>query len=84
MSGAIDAMSQASSRTEALTPMRRKAGIGRCSSIFSAPVCRSPPTRRMATNGRRKAAASSHALKVGAQTPTSGEKASPTPAAAPS
>src|SRR5262245_46681505 len=38
----------------------------------------------MATNGRRNAAASSQALKVGAQMPTSGEKASPTPAAVPS
>src|SRR5690348_18497906 len=38
---------------------------------------------RMATNGRRKAAASSHALKVGAQIPISGENASPTPAEVP-
>ena len=37
----------------------------------------------MATNGRRNAAASSEALKVGAQIPTSGENASPTPAAVP-
>src|SRR6267142_2350646 len=33
----------------------------------------------MPTNGSRNAAASSHALKVGAQTPMSGENASPTP-----
>ena len=37
----------------------------------------------MATNGSRNAAASSQALKVGAQMPTSGENASPTPAAVP-
>ncbi len=37
----------------------------------------------MATNGSRNAAASSQALKVGAQTPMSGENASPTPAAVP-
>src|SRR6516225_1493069 len=37
----------------------------------------------MPTNGRRKTAASSHALNVGAQMPTSGERASPTPAAVP-
>src|SRR4029453_3713463 len=37
----------------------------------------------MPTKGRRNAAASSHALKVGAQIPTSGENASPTPAAVP-
>ena len=33
----------------------------------------------MPTKGSRNAAASSQALKVGAQTPTSGENASPTP-----
>src|SRR5262245_19719722 len=33
----------------------------------------------MPTNGSRNAAASSHALNVGAQTPMSGENASPTP-----
>ena len=37
----------------------------------------------MPTNGSKKAAASSHALNVGAQIPTSGENASPTPAAVP-
>src|SRR5437870_2048505 len=37
----------------------------------------------MATNGSRKTAATSHALKVGAQMPTSGENASPTPAVVP-
>src|SRR5258705_13626581 len=37
----------------------------------------------MATNGSRNAAASSHALNVGAQMPTSGENASPTPTAVP-
>src|SRR5438045_7642556 len=37
----------------------------------------------MATNGSRNAAAISHALNVGAQIPTSGENASPTPAAPP-
>src|SRR5690242_15182847 len=38
----------------------------------------------MATKGSRKAAASSHALNVGAHTPMSGENASPTPPAVPS
>ena len=38
---------------------------------------------RIATNGSRNAAASSQALKVGAQMPISGEKASPTPASVP-
>src|SRR5438270_6961813 len=37
----------------------------------------------MPTNGSRNAAASSHAENVGAHTPTSGENASPTPAAVP-
>ena len=37
----------------------------------------------MATNGNRNAAASSHALKVGAQTPVSGENACPTPSPVP-
>ena len=37
----------------------------------------------MATNGSRNAAAISQALKVGAQTPISGENASPTPAEVP-
>jgi len=37
----------------------------------------------MATNGSRNAAAISHALNVGAQMPTSGDSASPTPAAVP-
>src|SRR2546423_1814273 len=37
----------------------------------------------MPTNGSRNAAASSHALKVGAHTPISGENASPTPADVP-
>ncbi len=37
----------------------------------------------MPTNGKRNAAASSHALKVGAQMPTRGAKASPTPADVP-
>jgi len=60
-----------------------KADIGCCISIFSAPLCLSPATRRIATNGRRNTAATSHALKVGAQTPMSGEKASPTPAVVP-
>src|SRR4051794_41185963 len=37
----------------------------------------------MATNGSRNAAATSQALNVGAQMPTSGDNASPTPAAVP-
>src|SRR5439155_825571 len=64
-------------------PLRAAAGIGRCSSSLSAPVWRSAPTARMATNGSRNAAATSQALNVGAQTPTSGENASPTPPAVP-
>src|SRR5436305_3794938 len=63
--------------------MRAKGGIGCCASIFSAPLCLSPATTRIATNGRRNAAASSHALNVGAQMPISGENASPTPADVP-
>ena len=61
----------------------RKPASDAASRSSSAPLCRSPATRRIATNGSRNAAASSHALKVGAQTPTSGENASPTPAAVP-
>src|SRR5213078_4235733 len=53
------------------------------SSSLRAPLCRSPATRRMATNGRRKTAANSHALNVGAQTPIRGDSASPTPAEVP-
>src|SRR4051812_26372341 len=57
--------------------------IGCCISILMAPLCASPAISRMATNGSRKTAATSHALKVGAQMPTSGENASPTPSAVP-
>src|SRR3954447_15428307 len=63
--------------------MRATAGIGCCISIFNAPLCRSPDTIRIATNGRRNTAATSQALNVGAQMPISGEKASPTPAVVP-
>ena len=63
--------------------MRVKADIGCCISIFSAPLCRSPDTRRMPTNGSRNTAATSQALNVGAQTPMSGENASPTPVLVP-
>src|SRR5256885_11795344 len=80
---AASAAVQPASSTIALAATRTNAGIGCCSSSFSAPLWRSPDTWRMATNGRRKAAASSHALKVGAQTPTNGENASPTPADVP-
>src|SRR4051812_3175376 len=59
--------------------MRVRLFIGCCSSSLSAPLCRSPATNRIATNGNRNAAASSHALNVGAQIPISGENASPTP-----
>ena len=83
MSGGSDAMIQPASRTSTFAAIRAIAGIGCCSSSFNAPLCRSPETRRIATNGSRNAAASSQALKVGAQTPISGEKASPTPAAVP-
>ena len=54
-----------------------------CISIFAAPLCMSPATMRMATKGSRNTAATSQALKVGAQIPTSGENASPTPIAVP-
>ena len=60
-----------------------KLAIGRCNSSFSAPLMRSPETTRMATNGKRNAAASSQALNVGAQMPMSGANASPTPALVP-
>src|ERR1051326_7526076 len=63
--------------------IRHAGGIGCWVSSLSAPLCLSPPTTRMATNGSRNAAASSHALNVGAHTPTSGENASPIPADVP-
>ena len=69
--------------TSAFALMRVKARIGCWSSIFNAPLWRSPVTSRMPTNGSRNAAASSHALNVGAQMPISGENASPTPAVVP-
>src|SRR4030095_6778213 len=80
--GAADAISQPAKSTTVLAAMRARAddlNPGCCSSILSAPLWRSPDTRRMPTNGSMHAAASSHALKVGAQMPTSGENASPTP-----
>ncbi len=66
-----------------MADMRATAGSRCCSSILIAPDWRSPETSRMPTNGSRKAAASSHALKVGAHMPMNGENASPTPAAVP-
>src|SRR6476661_4750020 len=78
-----EATSQAAASTSAFAPTRANAGIACCASIFSAPLCRSPETRRIATNGSRKTAATSNALNVGAQMPTSGENASPTPADVP-
>src|ERR1700730_860297 len=83
MKGAMRAMSQAASSPAALTAIRASGDIACCSSSFSAPLCRSPETSRIATNGSRNAAASSQALNVGAQPPTSGETASPPPAAVP-
>src|SRR6266511_2250653 len=76
-------MSQPATSTSAFAATRANAGIGCCASILSAPLCLSPATTRIATNGNRNAAASSHALNVGAQTPMSGENASPTPTAVP-
>ena len=76
-------MIQPAISTIALAATRRKTGIGCCSSSFIAPLWRSPAITRIATKGRRNAAASSHALKVGAQMPTSGEKATPTPSDVP-
>src|SRR5438445_7643160 len=81
--GAADAIAHPASNTSALADMRPRAGMGCCDSSLSAPLWRSPATSRIATNGSRNAAASSQALKVGAQMPTSGENASPTPAAVP-
>src|SRR5262249_43664782 len=63
--------------------MRVSAGAACCISSLRAPVCRSPPTNLITTKGSKNAAASSHALNVGAQMPISGEKASPTPAVEP-
>src|SRR5579883_1081804 len=77
------ATSHPANATIALAAMRPMGGMPCWSSSLSAPLCRSPATRRIATNGSRNTAASSQALNVGAQTPMSGESASPTPAAAP-
>src|SRR5262245_17153442 len=63
----------------ALMATRMKTEIGACCSSFSAPLWRSPDTMRIVTNGSRKTATISYALNVGAQTPTNGENASPTP-----
>ena len=78
-----DARIQPAIRTIVLAATRQKIGIGCCSSSFIAPLWRSPATTRMATKGNRNAAASSQALKVGAQMPTSGENATPTPSDVP-
>ena len=83
MKAGIDAINQPAKRTSALAPTRQNGESGCCSSSFNAPLCLSPAMTRMATNGNRNAAASSHALKVGAHTPTSGENASPTPSGDP-
>src|SRR5258706_202110 len=80
-SGAADARLQPASSTSAFAPTRASDDRECCSSIFNAPLCLSPDTRRIPTNGSRNAAASSHALNVGAQTPTSGKNASPAPIA---
>src|SRR5579859_3968005 len=79
----ISATSHAASSTSAFAAILHSGRIGCCASSLSAPLCLSPPTTRIATKGRRNAAASSHALNVGAQTPMSGENASPTPADVP-
>src|SRR5439155_10455302 len=78
-----NATTHAPHNTMTFAQMRANDGIGCCSSIFAAPLCLSPATTRIATNGRRNTAATSHALNVGAQMPTSGENASPTPIAVP-
>src|SRR5579872_6972166 len=83
LSGGSMASSHPASRTRALAPIRANGHMPRWISSLSAPLCRSPATSRMATNGSRNTAASSQALNVGAQTPISGESASPTPAAVP-
>src|SRR4051794_29173054 len=77
------AISHPVSSTRAFVAIRVNCDIPCCSSSFNAPLCRSAATRRIATKGSRKTAASSHALKAGAQTPISGDSASPTPAAVP-
>src|SRR2546427_141685 len=48
-------MPHPASSTSAFAEMRANAGIGCCSSIFSAPLWRSPDTSRMPTNGSRAA-----------------------------
>src|SRR5439155_10249944 len=78
-----NATTHAPHNTMTFAQMRANDGIGCCSSIFAAPLCLSPATTRIATNGRRKTAATSHALNVGAQIPMRGENASPTPTAVP-
>src|SRR5262249_9542129 len=83
MAAGIDATIHAAKSTTAFAAMRLHADNRCCISILAAPLCQSPATTRIATNGSRKTAPTSHALKVGAQMPTSGEKASPTPAAVP-
>src|SRR5215813_8057259 len=69
--------------TRVFTLIRANADMGCCSSSFNAPLWRSPENSLMATNGSKNAAANSQALKVGAQMPTSGENASPTPVEVP-
>ena len=59
------------------------AGSPRASGSSPGPLNGSPATRRMPTNGSKNTAATSQALNVGAQTPMSGENASPTPAVVP-
>src|SRR5581483_2137466 len=80
---ASDAISQPASSTAAYTATRTHVAAASCDSILRAPLCLSPATSRIATNGSRNAAAISQPLNVGAQMPTSGENASPTPAEVP-
>src|SRR5258707_1639182 len=69
--------------TTALMPTNERGVIPCCNSSLRAPLVRSLAIARMATKGRRKDAAISYALKVGATTPSSGNSASASPAAVP-
>src|SRR4030095_3560915 len=75
---------QPTSSARAFAVIRVSAETGRCISITSAPLCRSPESRRMPTNGSRNAALISYAPKVGPHTPTSGAHTAPQPVPAPS
>ena len=66
-----------------MAPIRTMGESGRCNSIASAPLWRSPLTSRITTKGSRNTAATSYALNVGAQIPSSGLQTNPHPVPAP-